>query len=117
MLENKELVLELESGAIVSALLGMFAAGSVPDVSSLADRLEENEQRLLAQVVFDKEARPVTVGEISTYLKALERRSLERQRLFLQKRIREAQRSQNPHLAMELLKQQNELDRRLANLL
>ena len=117
LLESKELLEELESRTIVSTLLGMVAGGSVPDVTSLTDRLDEGQQRLLAEVVFDNEARPVSVGEINTYVTALERKRLQRQRLSLQRKIQEAQKAQDSGLALDLLRQQSELDKHLASLI
>ncbi|OFV97379.1 MAG: DNA primase [Acidobacteria bacterium RIFCSPLOWO2_02_FULL_61_28] len=116
-LENKGLLEELEGRTIVSALLGMIAGGSIPDVASLADRLDESQQRLLAAVVFDNEARPVSFGEINTYILALDRKRVQRQRLSLQHKIQAAQKSQDSQLAIELLREQNELDKELAKLL
>ena len=86
-------------------------------MASLADRLDEGQQRLLAEVVFDNEARPVSFGEINAYILALERKRLQRQRLSLQRKIQEAQRSQNSQLAIDLLREQNELDKELGKLL
>ncbi|MBI4442777.1 MAG: DNA primase [Acidobacteria bacterium] len=117
LLETKNLLPELELGKIVSALLALLGSGSVTDVTSLADRLEENEQRLLAAVLFDKEARPVTIGEISTYIAALERKSLEKQRTALQGKIKQAQNAQDAQLTVQLLQKQKELDRQLAGLI
>jgi hypothetical protein len=95
----------------------MVAGGSTPDVASLADRLDEGQQRLLAGIVFDNEAKPVSIGEINTYITALERKHLQRQRLRLQQRIQEAQKSQDSSLALDLLRQQSELDKELASLI
>ncbi|MGH9662609.1 MAG: toprim domain-containing protein, partial [Bryobacteraceae bacterium] len=117
LLKEKELLEELESRTILSTLLGMVAAGSTPDVASLADRLEESQQRLLAGVVFDNEAKPVSIGEINTYIAALERKRLQGRRLRLQQKIQEAQQSQDSSLALDLLRQQSELDKELAGLL
>jgi DNA primase len=117
LLEKKGLLEELESRTIVSTLLGMVAGGSTPDVASLADRLDEGQQRLLAGIVFDNEAKPVSIGEINTYITALERKHLQRQRLRLQQRIQEAQKSQDSSLALDLLRQQSELDKELASLI
>jgi DNA primase len=117
LLEQKELLEELESRTIVSTLLGMVAGGSTPDVASLTDRLEEGQQRLLAGVVFDNEAKPVSIGEINTYIAVLERKRLQRRRLRLQQRIQEAQKSQDSSLALDLLRQQGELDKELASLI
>jgi len=118
ILEEKGLLEMLESRTIVSTLLGMIAAGEqVPDLASLADRLEEGQQRLLAEVVFDNEAKPVSVEEINTYILALERKQLHRQRLALQRRIQDAHDAQDSRLALALLREQSELDRELANLI
>jgi len=93
------------------------AGGSPPDLASLADRLEQSQQQLLAEVVFAKEARPVSIEEINTYILVLERKRLERQRLSLQRKIQEAQKSQDSQLAVQLLRAQSELDKQLRNLL
>ena len=84
---------------------------------SLADRLEQSQQQLLAEVIFAKEARPVSIEEINTYILVLERKRLERQRLSLQRKIQEAQKSQDSQLAVQLLRAQSELDKQLRNLL
>ena len=67
--------------------------------------------------MFDNEARPVSIEEINTYILALERRRLQRQRVTLQQKIQEAQKSQDSQLALDLLREQSELDRELANLI
>ena len=95
----------------------MIAGGSAPDLASLADRLEQSQQQLLAEVIFAKEARPVSIEEINTYILVLERKRLERQRLSLQRKIQEAQKSQDSQLAVQLLRAQSELDKQLRNLL
>ena len=117
LLEEKGLLSELEAGTIISTLLGMIAGGSIPDMASLEDRLDEGQQRVLAQVVFDKEARPVSIGEINTYISVLERKRLQRQRASLQRRIQEAQKLQDGQMTVELLRQQRELDKELSRLL
>ena len=117
MLRQKDLISEFEAGSIVNVLLGMIEGGLVPDMASLADRLGEEQQRLLATIVFDKEARPVTIYEVSTCILALERKRLEGQRMSLQRRILEAQKQQSGQLVMELLQQQRDLDVRLRELL
>ena len=117
ILEEKGLLEMLGSRTIVSTLLGMIAAGAQPDLASLADRLEESQQRLLAEVVFDNEAKPVSIEEINTYILALERKQLQSERLALQRRIQDAQNAQDSRLALDLLKKQSELDRELANLI
>lgn len=117
LLERNDLVEEMECAPIVSGLLGMIGAGMEPDLTALADRLTEAQQRTLAELAFGKEARPVSNSEIKTYILALERRRLQRQRDSLQRRILDAQRLQNHILAMELLKEQTELDRKLRELL
>ncbi len=86
-------------------------------MASLADRLEEAPQRLLAEIVFDKEARPVNIDEVSTYILALERKRMQRERVLLQHRIQEAQKQSDGLLAMELLREQQNIDKRLAALL
>ncbi len=117
VLEEKGLLELLESRTIVSTLLGMIEAGDTPDLASLADRLEEDQQRLLAEVVFDSDAMPVSIDKANAYILALDRKRLQRQRQALQRKIQDAQRSQNPQLALELLGEQRELDKELANLL
>ena len=117
VLRQKDLLSEFEAGTIVSALVGMIEGGSAPDMASLADRLEEAQQRLLAEIVFDREARPVNIDEVSTYVLALERKRVQRERVSLQHRIQEAQKQSDGQLAMELLREQQHIDRRLAELL
>ena len=117
MLRQKDLISEFEAGSIVNVLLGMIEGGSAPDMASLADRLGEEQQRLLAEIVFDKEARPVAIDEVSTYILALERKRLEEQRMSLQRRILEAQKQQSGQLVMGLLQQQRDIDIRLRKLL
>jgi len=117
LLQQKDLLNELEGGTIIATLLGMISAGSAPDMAALADRLDENQQRVLAEVVFDREARPVSIGEINTYINALERKRLERARQSLQRRIQDAEKMQDGRLAVELLQQQKELDKQLGKLL
>lgn len=117
LLEDRQLLEELECRVIITTLLGMLEEKTPPDVTSLADRLDEGQQRLLAEVLFDKEARPVSLDEVHPYILALERKFLHKQRLSLQRKIQEAQQAQNSNLTVELLKQQSELDRRLAMLL
>ncbi|MBI1955632.1 MAG: DNA primase [Acidobacteria bacterium] len=116
-LENKQLLEELEARTIVAPLLAMIAEGFEPDLVALTERLGESEQRVLAGVVFAKEARPVSIGEISTYISALERRNLEKQRLALQKRLQVAQKSQQSQQVVQLLQEQNELDKKLMELI
>ena len=117
VLRQKDLLSEFEAEKIVSPLVGMIEGGGAPDMAALADRLEEAQQRLLAEVVFDKEARPVNLEEVSTYILALERKRMQRQRVSLQQRIQEAQKQSDSRLAMELLREQQGIDRRLAELL
>jgi len=117
LLERGDLVEEMECREIVSGLLGMIAAGVEPDLTALSDRLPESQQRILAEVAFKKEERPVAYSEISTYIFALERRQLQRMRDSLQRRILEAQKSKDHRMAVELLQDQKELDRKLAQLL
>ncbi|MBI4460547.1 MAG: DNA primase, partial [Acidobacteria bacterium] len=93
-LESKHLLEELEFKGLVVPLLNMIAEGYEPDIVNLAERLGESEQRVLATVVFDKEARPVSHSEIDTYISALEKKNLEKQRAALQKRLQEAQKAQ-----------------------
>ena len=57
---------------------------------------------------------PESVGR---HILALDRKRLQRQRLSLQRKIQEAQKSQDSQLAIELLREQNELDKELAKLL
>lgn len=117
LLQEKGLLELLESRAIVSTLLGVIEAGGTPDLASLADRLEEGQQRLLAEVVFDRDAMPVSIDEASIHIFALDRKRLQRQRQALQRRIQDAQKARNPQLALDLLREQSELDKELANLL
>ncbi|HEY7680167.1 MAG TPA: DNA primase [Terriglobia bacterium] len=117
LLERGELVEEMECAPIVSGLLGMIASGVDADLTALADRLPESQRRFLAEVAFDKEARPVSHSEISAYLGALERKRLLRLRGALQRKIQEAQKSQDSKLAVEFLQEQRELDRKLAELI
>jgi DNA primase len=116
LLEEGDLVDEMECAAIVAGLLGMIASGAEPDLTALADRLDAAQQRVLAEVAFNKEARPVSVDEISAYVRALERRKMARQRDALQRRILDAQKSANQRLAMELLQEQSKLDRKMREL-
>src|SRR5262249_10891151 len=59
LLERTDLVEEMECAPIVAGLLGMISAGENPDLTALSDRLGQPEQRLLAELAFNKEARPV----------------------------------------------------------
>ena len=117
LLQERDLLSELDGGTIIATLLGMISAGITPDMAGLVDRMDENQQRVLAEVVFDKEARPVSIEEINTYINALERKRLQRARLSLQMRIQEAQKMQDGRLVIELLLQQKELDKQLGTLL
>jgi DNA primase len=117
LLEPGDLVEEMECAPIVAGLLGMISAGQDPDLTALSDRLEQPEQRLLAELAFGKEARPVSVDEIEAYIGVLEKKRLGRQRDALQRRILDAQRSGNNGLVVELLREQRELDRKLGELL
>jgi DNA primase len=117
LLEEKSVLQEFELSTIVETLVGMIQAGSVPDMASLADRLDESQQRVLAQIVFDKDARPVSIEEISTYIGSLERGRLQRLRLSLQRKILEAEKSGDPQKAVELLQGQAKLDKELGRLL
>ena len=117
LLERNDLVEEMECGPIVSGLLAMFAAGAEADLTALADRLPEAQQRTLAEIAFSKEPRPVSPSEINSYVMALERRRLRRQRDSLQRRILDAQKEQNHRLVVELLREQKELDIKLGELL
>jgi DNA primase len=116
LLQQGDLVEEMECAPIISGLLGMIAAGLDADLTALADRLPESQQRFLAELAFDKEARPVAHSEISTYIFALERKRLLRLRGALQRKIQEAQKSQDGKLTVELLHEQKELDRKLGEL-
>jgi hypothetical protein len=117
LLQRGDLVEEMECREIVSGLLGMIAAGMEPDLTALSDRLPEAQQRVLAEVAFLEDARPVSIREINTYVFALERRRLQRIRESLQRRIAEAQKTKNHRMAVELLRDQRELDRKLSELL
>ncbi len=117
VLEERCLMDELELKGIVSTILGMYDSGSQPDMAALTDRLDEAQQRILAQIVFDKDARPVNLDEVQTYVNSLERKRLQRQRTALQRQILEAQKLQDASRTVELLKQQKELDTELGRLL
>jgi DNA primase len=117
LLERSDLVEEMDCAPIVSGLLAMLAAGQAPDMTALADRLTEPQQRVLAELAFHKEARPVSSSEIHDYMTALERRRLQRQRESLKRRIVDAQKAQNNTLVVTLLGEQKELDTKLAGLL
>ena len=117
LLEEKELMGELELGSIINTIVGMISAGLAPDAASLSDRLEESQQKILARIVFDKEARPVSIGEISTYIGSLERSRLERRRSALQREIAAAQKLQDNQRTVELLREQQEVDKELGTLL
>jgi DNA primase len=117
LFEEKSLLGELELGTIVATLVGMIAGGSAPDVASLTDRLDEKQQRILARIVFDREARPVSIEEINTYVGSLERRRLQRRRAGLQRQIVEAQKLQEEQRVVDLLREQRELDKELGMLL
>ena len=117
LLEQGDFVEEMECREIVSGLMGMTAAGAEPDLTALSDRLDEAQQRVLAEVAFLKEARPVSISEVSTYIFALERRRLQRMRESLQRKIIEAQKAKDHRMTVELLQDQRELDRKLAELL
>jgi DNA primase len=117
LLEDQTLMQELELGPIVSVLMRTVQSGAVPDIEMLSEQLDEGQQRILAQVVFDKEARPVSLEEISTYMVTLERRRLHRQRLSLQRKIQEAEKARDSQRAVEMLMEQRELDKELARLL
>jgi DNA primase len=117
LLNDRGLLDMLEARTLVSTLLGMLAAGEPADVTSLADRLNGDEQRVLAEIVFDKGGKPVSIEEIETYITALERKRLQQQRLALQRKIQDAHKAQDSRLALDLLRKQSELDRALANLL
>ncbi len=117
LLEGKGLLGELELGTIVATLVGMISAGSETDMASLTDRLDESQQRILAKIVFDKDARPVTIEEISAYIGTLERGRLQRRRIGLQRQIQEAQKLLDQGRVVDLLREQQELDKELRRLL
>ena len=117
LLEEKELVGELALSPIIATIVGMVSAGTVPDMASLSDRLDEDQQKVLARIVFDKEARPVSIGEISTYIGSLERGRLERRRSALQRGIIEAQKLHDNQRTVELLREQQLVDKELRTLL
>ncbi|HWP85840.1 MAG TPA: DNA primase [Terriglobia bacterium] len=117
LLERSDLVDEMECGAIVAGLLRMIAAGAPPDLTALSDRLAPEQQRVLAEIAFDKEAGPVSCSEIKSYILALERRRLQRLRDAVQRRVLDAQKAQNHPLVVDLLREQKELDRKLRELL
>ena len=114
---DEDLVEEMEYASIVSGLLSMVAAGAEIDLAGLSDRLAEREQRLLAELAFNKDARPVSRGEIESYMYALQRKRLLRQRGQLQRRIQEAEKVRDSRLAVQLLDEQRQLDKKLGALL
>jgi DNA primase len=116
LVDRSDLVEEMECAAIVSGLLGMILGGGAADLTALSDRLSPEQQRILAEVAFSREARPVSVSEIRSYMNALGRTKLQRQRDALQRRILDAQKEQKIQVVMELLKEQKELDSRLREL-
>jgi DNA primase len=116
LLEHRDLAEEMECGGIIAGLLGMMAAGVEVDVAGLADRLDDSQQRVLAELAFNKESRPVSSSEIDSYIQALERKRLARQRGELKGRILDAQKAGNSKRVVELLQEQQELDRKLAQL-
>jgi hypothetical protein len=116
-LQSEGLVSDMECAAIISGILTMRSAEIELDLSALSDRLPAEEQRVLAEIAFNKESRPVSAGEIETYLGALERKRLLRQRGSLQSRIKDAEKSNDSRLAIDLLEEQKKLDKRLAQLL
>jgi DNA primase len=116
LLQHRGLVEEMACKEIISELLGMLEEGIEPDLAALSDRLPEAQQRALAEVAF-QHTNPVSADEINTYVFALERRRLRRMRDALQRRILEAQKAQDHRMAVELLQDQRELDRKLTELL
>ncbi|MBI2816649.1 MAG: DNA primase [Acidobacteria bacterium] len=112
LLEEHALMEELELQGIVSTILGMNSGGSAPDMAALSDRLDEPHQRLLAQIVFDKDARPVSLYEITSYINSLERRRLQRQRSTLRRQILEAEKLHDASRYVELLGQLDTVFRR-----
>jgi hypothetical protein len=107
----------MECAAIISSLLSMVESGRTIDLAGLADRLAEREQRLLAELAFNREARPVSRDEVDSYVFALQRKRLLRQRGQLQQRIQEAEKARDSRLAVQLLEEQRQLDRKLGALL
>ena len=117
LLTGEDLVEEMECAAIVSSLLSMAESGRTIDLAGLSDRLAGREQRLLAELAFNREARPVSRGEVESYMFALQRKRLLRQRGLLQQRIQEAEKVRDSRLAVQLLEEQRELDKKLGALL
>jgi DNA primase len=117
LLTGEALVEEMECAAIISSLLSMVESGRTIDLAGLADRLAEREQRLLAELAFNREARPVSRDEVDSYVFALQRKRLLRQRGLLQQRIQEAEKARDSRLAVQLLEEQRQLDRKLGALL
>ena len=70
-LHEQELVSEMEGATIIAELVASRGAGEPLDYVLLSERLDPARQRMLAEITFDPEARPVTYGEISVYLNAL----------------------------------------------
>ncbi len=117
LLTDEDLFEEMECAAIVSGLLSMVESGRAIDLAGLSDRLAEREQRLLAELAFNREARPVSFGEVEGYMFALQRKRLLRQRGLLQQRIQEAEKVRDSRLAVQLLEEQRQLDKKLGALL
>ncbi|OFV95642.1 MAG: DNA primase [Acidobacteria bacterium RIFCSPLOWO2_12_FULL_54_10] len=114
---SKGLIEELESRSIVETILSMMSLDSQIDVITVTEQLLEPHQKTLANILFDKDARPVSKSEISAYISALERKHLENRRISLRQRLQDAQRSQQADLVVNLLKEKNELDKMLVELL
>ena len=126
LLEKGGLLSELVAGTIVRTLLGMVASGATPDMASLTDRLEENQQRALAQVVFNTggvakanifDEGPFTIADVKHRIRDLERLLLEKRRVALQQSIQEARKLQDDNRAVELLREWRELDKELGRLI
>jgi DNA primase len=116
-LEERGVLDEFETSGVVSGILSMIRSGTAPDLNLLSDRLEESDQRKLAQIVFDKEARPVSSSEINAYINTLERQRFERKKLALRRLLAEAEKSGDVKRAVELLVEQRELDKEMVKLL
>ena len=118
-LHEADLVAEMEAAPIVAELvraLDSEGPGEPIDVATLSENLEPHMQRALAEVWFESDARPVSFLEITSYLNALERKRLLRQRQQLLQSIRDAGQQPGAPTMRELLEAVQQLDRKLAEL-
>ncbi len=113
---EQDLVSEMEAASIVAELVGILDAGGALDYAGLSEKLDSSRQRMLAEIAFDPEARPVSYEEISSYLNALKRKRLLKQRQQLLQTIRESQGKSDGRPLRELLEAVQQLDRKLAEL-